>query len=103
MCLVPEKVDKAPSGKSPVTKEVDEWEDVPNLKKTPKIPVNKRLKLKSKLRAISTPNKNESHLHGNVTFMNKSEMDLSAIPVLSPPTTRKSKKKPVAVNEASFQ
>ena len=45
---------------------------------------------KFNLRAISTPNRNESHLQTDVTFMNQSEADISAIPVLSPPTpTRK--------------
>ena len=52
----------------------------------------------NKLRAISTPNKNESMLQDNVTFMDRSA-DISSIPVLSPPK-RKSKK---PVNEASFQ
>ena len=56
------------------------------------------------LQAISTPNRNETHLQTDVTFMNQSEADISAIPVLSPPsptTTKKSSKK--TVNEASFQ
>ena len=57
-----------------------------------------RFAQRNKLRAISTPNKNETILEANVTFMDKSA-DISAIPVLSPPK-RKSKK---PVNEASFQ
>ncbi len=47
---------------------------------------------KNLLRAISTPNKNETMLEKNVTFLEKSH-EISAIPVLSPPTP-KSKKKP---------
>ena len=53
----------------------------------------------NKLRAISTPNKNESMLQDNVTFMDRSA-DISSIPVLSPPKSRKARK---PVNEASFQ
>ena len=58
-----------------------------------------RFAQRNKLRAISTPNKNETILEANVTFMDKSA-DISAIPVLSPPKSRKAKK---PVNEASFQ
>ena len=58
-----------------------------------------RFAQKSKLRAISTPNKNESMLQDNVTFMDRSA-DISSIPVLSPPKSRKARK---PVNEASFQ
>merc|ERR1712110_52880 len=54
-------------------------------------------KRKVQLRAISTPNKNESFLQSNVTI---NAADISAIPVLTPPTTRKAK---TTVNEASFQ
>ena len=61
----------------------------------------KALVKKNHLRAISTPNKNESHLQSNVTFMDRSEADISAIPILSPPTSKKTTKK--IVNEASFQ
>ena len=58
-----------------------------------------RFAQKSKLRAISTPNKNETILQENVTFMDRSA-DISSIPVLSPPKSRKARK---PVNEASFQ
>ena len=58
-----------------------------------------RFAQKNKLRAISTPNKNESMLQDNVTFMDRSA-DISSIPVLSPPKSRKARK---PVNEASFQ
>ncbi len=120
--------DKA-RGKVPVTKPTDaveendsSWVDVAEetLKapktlqaapKTPKNLLNKAQTLamlkKQKLRAISTPNKNETILTSNVTFMNQSEADLSAIPVLSPPTVRKGRSKAAEaakiVNEASFQ
>ena len=53
----------------------------------------------NKLRAISTPNKNETILQEDVTFMDRSA-DISSIPVLSPPKSRKARK---PVNEASFQ
>ena len=56
-------------------------------------------KSQNKLRAISTPNKNETILQANVTFMDRSA-DISSIPVLSPPKSRKARK---PVNEASFQ
>jgi hypothetical protein len=46
-----------------------------------------------------TPNKNETILQANVTFMDRSA-DISSIPVLSPPKSRKARK---PVNEASFQ
>lgn len=58
---------------------------------------------KFNLRAISTPNRNESHLQTDVTFMNQSEADISAIPVLSPPTPTRKKSSKKTVNEASFQ
>jgi len=46
----------------------------------------------SNLRAISTPTKDETILRENVTFMEQT-IDLSSIPVLSPPSTRKKAKK----------
>merc|ERR1712083_1279444 len=52
---------------------------------------------RTQLRAISTPNKNESYLQSNVTI---NAAEISAIPVLTPPTTRKAKS---TVREASFQ
>jgi len=44
---------------------------------------------KALARAISTPNRNETVLARNVTFMERSAADLSAIPVLSPPSAKK--------------
>lgn len=48
-------------------------------------------KNKNLLRAISTPNRNETMLNKDVTFLERSH-DLSAIPVLSPPSPRKSRR-----------
>ena len=61
-----------------------------------------------KLRAISTPNRNETILRTNVTL--DQTVDISAIPVLSPPSTKRKRSNknveqwpPLQVNEASFQ
>ena len=84
------------------------WADVStneNNEKVNKVTKKKNQPKKSllkQLRAISTPNRNESHLQSDITFMNQSDADISAIPVLSPPTVKKAKKKPL-VKEASFQ
>merc|ERR1719273_2111283 len=111
------------SGKSPKSTKTQEtaetqenasWEDLEEDEEANEPPIKtkelsiilnkcdkKALAKKNQLRAISTPNKNESHLQSNVTFMDRSEAaDISAIPILSPPTSRKTKK---TVNEASFQ
>jgi hypothetical protein len=103
-------VESLPAAAGNVTKESEEsWEDVQEEVQKPTTTKKKAPTCKTKknlLRAISTPNRNESHLQSNVTFMDRSDADLSAIPVLSPPTVRKGKKKtapPPVVNEASFQ
>lgn len=90
-------VGKQSSGKSLVAKEV-ETQASKNQKAVATTTPKAKSRI-SKLRAISTPNR--SHLDTNVTFANQSEMDISSIPVLTPPTVRKSKRK--VVNEASFQ
>lgn len=54
-------------------------------------PPPRKAKKKFVLRAISTPNRREL-MDNNVTFMEKSAADLSAIPVISPPTVRKRKR-----------
>ena len=56
----------------------------------------------SNLRAISTPTKDETILRENVTFMEQT-IDLSSIPVLSPPSTRKKTKKDEEQNETDDQ
>ena len=109
---------KEPRGKSPPSNNDDSaWEDLPQEQSQPAavepvVPVPKSIKRVkknakfNKLRAISTPNKNESHLQANITFMDRSEADISAIPVLSPPTVKKNTKSKTQiqpVNEASFQ
>merc|ERR1719471_1835989 len=54
-------------------------------------PLAKKL-ARNQLRAISTPNRNESvSLGRNVTFLEKSG-DLSAIPILSPPSETRKKR-----------
>ncbi len=55
---------------------------------------NRKRKGKNDLRAISTPNK--SQLKDNVTFMDDSAANISAIPVLSPPTPARTKAKKAA-------
>ena len=83
--------ESSPCGKSP--NDDSAWEDLPNendpavVEPVPKSTKRVKKSVLNKLRAISTPNKNESHLQANVTFMDRSEIaDISAIPVLSPPT-----------------
>ena len=103
---------KESRGKSPSNNDDSAWEDLPN-ENVPAVvePIPKSIKRVkksaiNKLRAISTPNKNESHLQANVTFMDRSEADISAIPVLSPPTVKKNTRIKPAIkpaNEASFQ
>merc|ERR1712062_687740 len=106
--------ESSPRGKSP--NDDSAWEDLPNendpavVEPVPKSTKRVKKSVLNKLRAISTPNKNESHLQANVTFMDRSEIaDISAIPVLSPPTVKKNTRikpqiKPVRdYGEASFQ
>ena len=81
---------------------------IPKAMKAPlKVPEPKKSMFK--LRAISTPNRNETILKSNVTL--DQTVDISAIPVLSPPSTNRKKRSnknveqwpPQHVNEASFQ
>merc|ERR1711936_1089445 len=50
-------------------------------------PMTPKSKKFHNIRAISTPQVNKTVMGDNVTFMSESAMDLSAITVLSPPST----------------
>ncbi len=75
-------------------KDGPEANDLSDLRASPKTPqptvVLKRMTTKALygLRAISTPQKDESLLRANVTFLEKSQ-DLSSIPELSPPSPKR--------------
>lgn len=83
----------------PISKSAKSVEKTPAKSSPPKKLSKAARFAQNKLRAISTPNKNETILQANVTFMDRSA-DISSIPVLSPPKSRKARK---PVNEASFQ
>lgn len=93
--------DNGKSSEKAAEENESDWEDVQPVEKTPKPSKSKK---KSHLRAISTPNQDETHLQANVTFMERSEAaDISAIPVLSPLSAKKGRQKAKVVKEASSQ
>ncbi len=86
-----ETAEKAEEKKETAEKDID-LVPPPVPKRSKRTPAKKATAADSRkqLRAISTPNRN-SVAGKNLTFMEKST-DLSAIPILSPPSTRKRKR-----------